>query len=301
MEQVTCHLGSDDSPTKLTAVIQTVLVMLFHAFSETATVVHIHKHDCTHSYPSVRKCLGHLSVSPITMFTVLPWSDSVFSKPSPVLFPLSQSCHSYRSPSLHISLLFFVPQNASGITVPKPPKPPDKPLMPYMRYSRKVSRKVRHPSTVSAFTACPPIPWKFAGVFGWETAKPWRLHHHLNPSSGGDAPLLLSCKLTVTEITAPFLLHAHFSIALFSHLFCLLLLHCFSNFPPEKNFNYYMLLHSSFIPTANSSVHYNLRNTCKWTQIDSGNIQFLFRKLPKYLAAICVGKLAKQNYKYRTV
>ncbi|KAI2666192.1 SWI/SNF-related matrix-associated actin-dependent regulator of chromatin subfamily E member 1 [Labeo rohita] len=37
---------------------------------------------------------------------------------------------------------FLLPQNSSGITVPKPPKPPDKPLMPYMRYSRKVSRKV---------------------------------------------------------------------------------------------------------------------------------------------------------------
>lgn len=66
-------------------------------------------------------------------------------------------------PSVFTNLLFCVsvlPQNSSGITVPKPPKPPDKPLMPYMRYSRKVSRKVRHPSTVSAFTACPPIPWQ---------------------------------------------------------------------------------------------------------------------------------------------
>lgn len=79
-----------------------------------------------------------------------------------------------------LSLSAFLPQNSSGITVPKPPKPPDKPLMPYMRYSRKVSRKVRHPSTVSAFTACPPIPWKVAGVLGWETAEPWRLHHHLS-------------------------------------------------------------------------------------------------------------------------
>lgn len=64
-------------------------------------------------------------------------------------------------PSVFTNLLFCVSvlsQNSSGITVPKPPKPPDKPLMPYMRYSRKVSRKVRHPSTVSAFTACPPIP-----------------------------------------------------------------------------------------------------------------------------------------------
>lgn len=62
-------------------------------------------------------------------------------------------------PSLSpLSPSVFLPQNSSGITVPKPPKPPDKPLMPYMRYSRKVSRKVRHPSTVSAFTACPPIP-----------------------------------------------------------------------------------------------------------------------------------------------
>lgn len=79
-------------------------------------------------------------------------------------------------PPPHLSLPLFspsrLPQNSSGITVPKPPKPPDKPLMPYMRYSRKVSRKVRHPSTVSAFTACPPIPCKVAGVLGWETAKP---------------------------------------------------------------------------------------------------------------------------------
>lgn len=80
-------------------------------------------------------------------------------------------------PLLPPSLLFS--QNSSGITVPKPPKPPDKPLMPYMRYSRKVSRKVRHPSTVSAFTACPPTPWKVAGVLGWETAEPWRPHQHL--------------------------------------------------------------------------------------------------------------------------
>lgn len=64
-------------------------------------------------------------------------------------------------PIIHPACLprpLFAPQNSSGITVPKPPKPPDKPLMPYMRYSRKVSRKVRHPSTVSAFTACPPTP-----------------------------------------------------------------------------------------------------------------------------------------------
>lgn len=67
-----------------------------------------------------------------------------------ILFPPSSLCPP----------LSFFPQNSSGITVPKPPKPPDKPLMPYMRYSRKVSRKVRHPSTVSAFTACPPIPLK---------------------------------------------------------------------------------------------------------------------------------------------
>lgn len=93
-------------------------------------------------------------------------------------------------PPLSVSPLssLFLPQNSSGITVPKPPKPPDKPLMPYMRYSRKVSRKVRHPSTVSAFTACPPIPWTVAGVLGWETAKPWRLHqrnlaHLLEPVS----------------------------------------------------------------------------------------------------------------------
>lgn len=106
------------------------------------------------------------------------------------IFPLFVSPSSTSLPSLHshfssslcplFSLSVFLPQNSSGITVPKPPKPPDKPLMPYMRYSRKVSRKVRHPSTVSAFTACPPIPWKVAGVFGWETAKPWRLHHHLS-------------------------------------------------------------------------------------------------------------------------
>ena len=51
-------------------------------------------------------------------------------------------------------------QNATGVTVPKPPKPPDKPLMPYMRYSRKVSRKVRHPPTVSAFTAC--LRWSYS-------------------------------------------------------------------------------------------------------------------------------------------
>lgn len=107
--------------------------------------------------------------------------------------PMSPLFVSPSSTMMNISsftfLPFFVPlillsillqQNSSGITVPKPPKPPDKPLMPYMRYSRKVSRKVRHPSMVSAFTACPPIPWKVAGVLGWETAKPWRLHHHLN-------------------------------------------------------------------------------------------------------------------------
>lgn len=75
------------------------------------------------------------------------WFTRMTSPPGPEFLPISSS----------VSLL---PQNSSGITVPKPPKPPDKPLMPYMRYSRKVSRKVRHPSTVSAFTACPPIPWK---------------------------------------------------------------------------------------------------------------------------------------------
>lgn len=98
------------------------------------------------------------------------------------LFPLHLNFlfHTTLLCPLSLCLSVFLPQNSSGITVPKPPKPPDKPLMPYMRYSRKVSRKVRHPSTVSAFTACPPIPWKVAGVLGWETAKPWRLHHHLN-------------------------------------------------------------------------------------------------------------------------
>lgn len=87
------------------------------------------------------------------------------SKPGPCLF-VSLWLHTFHLSIHTFSSFFFVPplsffpQNSSGITVPKPPKPPDKPLMPYMRYSRKVSRKVRHPSTVSAFTACPPIPLK---------------------------------------------------------------------------------------------------------------------------------------------
>lgn len=134
---------------------------------------------------------GHLSVLPflhVHLLFDLYMILTIIRSLSAVLFSVSKGffCHFIYMVSIFSFTLFspslspFLPQNSSGITVPKPPKPPDKPLMPYMRYSRKVSRKVRHPSTVSAFTACPPIPWNAAGVWGWETAKPWRLHHHLS-------------------------------------------------------------------------------------------------------------------------
>lgn len=134
--------------------------------------------------------LCHLSVSSFshcTCYFTVTWSSVIRSLSADVLQFVSNAF----PPSIHITSIIsftlfslsvfpFLPQNSSGITVPKPPKPPDKPLMPYMRYSRKVSRKVRHPSTVSAFTACPPTLWKAAEIWGWETAEPWRLHHHLS-------------------------------------------------------------------------------------------------------------------------
>lgn len=118
---------------------------------------------------------------------------------------------------------FFAPQNSSGITVPKPPKPPDKPLMPYMRYSRKVSRKVRHPSTVSAFTACPPTPWKVAGGLGWETAEPWRPHQHLKPIIAATMFVVLRKGNDAAPLHLP---RAWSASALNFPLLCLLLLRC---------------------------------------------------------------------------
>lgn len=117
----------------------------------------------------------------------------------------------------------FTPQNSSGITVPKPPKPPDKPLMPYMRYSRKVSRKVRHPSTVSAFTACPPTPWKVAGGLGWETAEPWRPHQHLKPIIAATMFVVLRKGNDAAPLHLP---RAWSASALNFPLLCLLLLRC---------------------------------------------------------------------------
>lgn len=117
----------------------------------------------------------------------------------------------------------FAPQNSSGITVPKPPKPPDKPLMPYMRYSRKVSRKVRHPSTVSAFTACPPTPWKVAGGLGWETAEPWRPHQHLKPIIAATMFVVLKKGNDAAPLHLP---RAWSASALNFPLLCLLLLRC---------------------------------------------------------------------------
>lgn len=95
-------------------------------------------------FKSIQRFLNTCQLNPST------FSHAHVEDDQPVIHPACLS--------LPPSLPLLAPQNSSGITVPKPPKPPDKPLMPYMRYSRKVSRKVRHPSTVSAFTACPPTP-----------------------------------------------------------------------------------------------------------------------------------------------
>lgn len=124
------------------------------------------------SLPFFHTCL--LFVDPSSSFLLHPYLYD------PALFALL----------LAFFVCFLFPQNSSGITVPKPPKPPDKPLMPYMRYSRKVSRKVRHPSMVSAFTACPPLPLKNLQEF--EGGKQPSYDASLpSPPPSGACPLLI--------------------------------------------------------------------------------------------------------------
>lgn len=127
---------------------------------------------CWHSGPF--KCIVIYTCTPFILPLHNPHNHQIIICRCSMLFSVSKAfCSSpifiymafiFSFTLFSLSLSPFLPQNSSGITVPKPPKPPDKPLMPYMRYSRKVSRKVRHPSTVSAFTACPPTLWKAARV-----------------------------------------------------------------------------------------------------------------------------------------